>query len=163
MYPAQFPKQGYLLKNTSYLSTSHSSIPEIFSGHLLGHSAPLPQSSPASWVQSPFYNEDPEAQRWSNGHRLHCGRGSSGGFKPRLLYPILCTLVPSIPPIEPDTKSKIASFKNKKKRWLILDQQTYFSTELPYDPTIPLLGTDLQKTIRERIHTLQCSWLHHLW
>lgn len=39
-----------------------------------------------------------------------------GGFKPRLLYPILCTLVPSIPPIEPDTKSKIASFKNKKKR-----------------------------------------------
>ena len=41
-------------------------------------------------------------------------------------------------------------------------QQTYFSTELPYDPTIPLLGTYLQKTNSKRIHTLQSSLLHYL-
>ena len=34
--------------------------------------------------------------------------------------------------------------------------------ELPYDPAIPLLGTYLEKTIIQKVHTPQCSLQHNL-
>ena len=35
-------------------------------------------------------------------------------------------------------------------------------TKLPYEPAILLLGTDVEKTVIEKIHASQCSLYHYL-
>ena len=35
-------------------------------------------------------------------------------------------------------------------------------TKLPYEPAISLLGTDVEKTITEKIYASQCSLYHYL-